>query len=136
MRSSKGLMETVVLAVVTFIIVGFVSSMAIKNVVGMGHLIRRENVQLVGHRIEATAYGLEAMNNARVEMRFKGKGYKLISNTSGDFLSYKYQDERGTYQLKDPYGTGYDVKPSSKYVKTMCLKKEGGITLKPGKCNG
>ncbi|MFB6200298.1 MAG: hypothetical protein ABEJ83_05415 [Candidatus Nanohaloarchaea archaeon] len=129
-------METVVLAVVTFMIVGFVSTVGVKNVLNMGELIRAENVDIVGYRIESAAYGLDALNHGRIQMSFKGNGYKLINNETGKFLQYSYNNENGTYQLEDPYNVGYTVEPSDSYVNTICLAKQSNVEIEPGECGG
>ncbi|MFB6292547.1 MAG: hypothetical protein ABEI58_04100 [Candidatus Nanohaloarchaea archaeon] len=132
----KGLLEVIALAVVIFIMVGTIATLATQNVLNVGKLIKRENVEIMGKRVESTLYALEAFEDAQVEMDLKGD-YRIYEEEGNDYISYTFKDKEGVYQLQPPYGTSFDIKPTKDHepFDTACLNRtSGGTTIYAGGC--
>lgn len=133
---SKGLVETVSIAVVTLIMVGTVATIATQNVVNVGELIQRESLGIMGERIESTVYALDSFDRAKVEMGLGDSNYKIYSEDGEKYISYSYSGKTSTYQLKNPYGVVYSVEgdPEDETVSKICVLKDGGIKITRGGC--
>lgn len=133
---SKGLIETVSIAVVTLIMAGTVANVGIQNVSNVGELIQRESLGIMGERIESTIYALDSFEKAKVEMSFGGSKYSIYSEGGEKYIAYSYGGETNTHKLEEPYETSYIIEgePDDEPVEKICVSKDRGISITPGGC--
>lgn len=133
---SKGLIEIVSIAIVTFIMAGSIAALGTQNVVSVGDLIQRESLGIMGERIESTVYALDSFDKARVEMSLGSSRYKIYSESGEKYISYTYGGETNTYILQNPYGIRYSVEGDSddQTISKICISKDSRIEITRGSC--
>lgn len=132
----KGNFETVALAIVTFMLVGIIATLANSMLVDVNGVIRSESVELTATRIERSAYGLRAFDDMKYQMDF-GRRYKIFEENRGDYVSFKFNGEEFIHPLDDTIKYRIINAEGAEYRRFYCFNKTTGsedVLIYRGRC--
>ena len=136
LKVRKGNFETVALAIVTFMLVGIIATLANTMLVDVNGVIRSQSVELTATRIERTAYGLKAFDDMKYQMDF-GRRYKIFEEDRDDFVSFRFNNKEFVSPLNDDIEYRIMNPDDAKYRRYYCFNKTSAsenVLIYRGKC--
>lgn len=133
-ETRKGNFETVALAVVTFMLVGIIATLANSMLVDVGGVIRSESVDMASARMERTVYGIDAMDDIKLQLDY-GRRYALFKDNQLYYISFTFNGEREIHPFDPPVGFTLVNEENEDPTRFFCLNKTGGgVTIYRSKC--
>jgi hypothetical protein len=135
---SKGMSQTIGLAIVAFFAVALVMNIGIERVVELDDRISLNTVPLVTERVEIAIYGLETTpEGSNVELELRDE-YNVTEENDGSiayrFDSYLPNQDETNIRTIDPPGDSRVTIGDEGRSKYICIEKTGSITVNAGEC--
>ncbi len=127
-NSRKGTFETMAVAIVTFMLVGLIATIANSMLVDVGGVIRSESVGMASERMERTVYGVSAMDDIKLQLDY-GRGYALFKENKQYYISFTFNGEREISPFDPPDSPGsFNLRneESESPSRFYCLNKTSG----------
>ena len=122
------------LAVVTFMLVGIIATVANSMVIDVAGIIRSESVGMASERMERAVYGMNAMDDIKLEMDY-GRRYALFEEDRQRYISFTYNGEETVKPFDPPVGYTLIDEDNENPTRWFCLNKTStGVTIYRSKC--
>lgn len=134
--SRKGNFETVALAIVTFMLVGIISTLASTMLVDVNGIIRSESVDMAAERLERDVYGLSAMEDAKLQLDY-GRLYRLYRDNGLYYISFTFNGRKEVSPFNPPIPFNLNNPEDESRTRFFCLNKTQGaseVSIYRGEC--
>ncbi len=124
-KNRKGNFETVALAIVTFMLVGLIATIANSMLVDVNGVIRSESVGMASERMERTVYGVSAMDDIKLQLDY-GRYYGLFKEDRLYYISFTFNGQREIAPFNPPNSPSSFVlhnEESESTTRYFCLNK-------------
>lgn len=135
-KTRKGNFETVAMAIVTFMLVGVIATLASSMLVDVGGIIRSESVDMAAERLERDIYGLSAMEDIKLQLDY-GRFYRLYRENEMYYISFTFNEEEEIAPFNPPVPFYLNNAEDESRTRFFCLNKTAGsdeVSIYRGEC--
>lgn len=125
LKSRKGNFETMALAIVTFMLVGIISTLASSMLVDVNGIIRSESVDMASERMERDIYGLAAMEDIKLQLDY-GRLYRFHREDREYYISFTFNGKKSIAPFESPVPFVLHNPEDESRTRFFCLNKTSG----------